>query len=261
MPSPFPGMNPFLEQEDAWNDFHERFIPIAAEEIGKQVRPAYVVKIDQNVYVHEIPDEGRQLLGRPDVYVAERPEQTADRSQATTLAAPARARLVPLTIAERESFIEIRDRVDRKLVTAIELLSPSNKEHGSDRDQYLTKRNRYLDSGVHLVELDLLRGGPRLPLDPPPEGDYCVLVSRAEERPAVGVWPVKLRQRLPIVAIPLRAPDGDAQLDLQHVLDRVYDAAGYSDYIYGFEPSPRLSDEDRKWADEIVRLHAMQLLK
>jgi hypothetical protein len=166
MPSPFPGMNPFLEQEDAWNDFHERFIPAAAELIGKQVEPAYIVKIDQNVYVHEIPDEGRSLLGRPDVFVAEQPQSAGVTGAAVATAAPAKARLVPLTITEREAFIEIRDREGRKLVTAVELLSPASKTPGSDRDQYLAKRARVLDSGVHLVEIDLLRGGVRVPLDP-----------------------------------------------------------------------------------------------
>ncbi len=254
MPSPFPGMNPFLEQEDAWSDFHLRFITTAAEEIGKQVRPAYIVKVDRNVYVHELPEDGLALLGRPDIYLAEESgEQRAARPTASAVvAAPTRARLVPLTITERQAFLEIRDGADRKLVTAIELLSPSNKEHGSDRDQYLAKRNRYLDTGVHLVEIDLLRGGPRLPLHPAPKGDYCVMVSRAEERPEVGLWPIELRERLPVIPIPLTSAEHPAELDLQAVLHRVYDAAGYANYIYKFQPVPPLLPEDQRWASEII---------
>src|SRR6266481_2634976 len=147
MPSPFPGMNPYLEQEDAWHDFHERFIPAAAEEIGRQVRPAYIVKIDQNVYVHELPEGDRRLLGRPDVYlIAGSGKETKDTTTAATaLAAPTRVYLVALAITEKDGFIEIRDGTDRTLVTAVELLSPSNKEPGSDRTQYLAKRGRYLD--------------------------------------------------------------------------------------------------------------------
>jgi hypothetical protein len=257
MPSPFPGMNPYLEQEDAWHDFHERFIPAAAEEIGRQVRPAYIVKIDQNVYVHELPEGDRRLLGRPDVFLTEgKGVETLDKkTSASVLAAPARAQLVPLTVTERDGFIEIRDSTDRTLVTAVELLSPSNKEPGSDRAQYLAKRNRYLDTGVHLVEIDLLRGSLRLPLHPPPKGDYCVMVSRAEDRPDVGVWPIQLREALPVVPIPLRSTDAAAKLDLQAVLHRVYDAAGYGDYIYDSEPVPPLAGEDRKWAAELVKQH------
>jgi Protein of unknown function (DUF4058) len=159
---------------------------------------------------------------------------------------------VPLTITERDGFIEIQDGEDRTLITAVELLSPSNKRSGPDRTQYLTKRNRYLDTGVHLVEIDLLRGGPRLPLHPSPKGDYCVIVSRAEERPNVDVWPIQLRERLPVIPIPLRASDAAAKLDLQAVLDRVYDGADYGDYIYRFEPAPPLSREDRTWAQQLL---------
>jgi hypothetical protein len=249
-------MNPYLEQEDAWNDFYERFIPAAAEEIGKQVAPAYIVKIDQNVYVHELPEEGRALLDRTDTYVAEGNLTAMVQAGSAMLEAPSRARLVPLTISERESFIEIRDRADRKLISAIEVLSPTNKTPGSDRDQYLAKRDRYLKSGVHLVEIDLLRGGHRAVLDPVLECDYCVVVSRDEERPDVGVWPIRLRDPLPTVPVPLRSPDGDARLDLQALLHRVYDAAGYQHYLYQFEPKPRLSSADAEWASGVIAAQA-----
>lgn len=208
MPSPFPGINPYLEQEDAWNDFHERFIPAAAEEIGRQVEPAYIVKIEQNVYVHEI--------------------------------------------VERQSFLEIRDRAGRKLVTAVEL-SPSNKRSGSDRQQYLHKRKQYAESGVHLVEIDLLRGGPRMPLVPLPPCEYYVVVCRAEKRPNEGIWPVRLHEPLPTIPIPLHAGDADATLDLQALLHRVYDAAGYRHYIYDSPPDPPLPKEDAAWAEAIVQ--------
>lgn len=254
MPSPFPGMNPYLEQDDTWHDFHQRLIPLVAEEIGRQVRPAYIVKVEQNIYVHELPEGQRKLLGRPDIYLAEgvgkKGSEAADSSVA--LMAPARAQLLPLTVTERDAFIEVRDRVERRLITAIELLSPSNKASGSDRDQYLAKRNRYLETGVHLVEIDLLRGGPRLPLHPQPKSDYCVMVSRAEDWPDVGVWPIGLRERLPIIPIPLRAPDAAAKLDLQAALHHVYDAAGYGDYVYARHPQPPLSEDDKKWAAEII---------
>jgi hypothetical protein len=252
MPSPFPGMNPFLEQEDAWSDFHERYIPAAAEEIGKQIQPAYIVRIEQNVYIHEIPDEGRTFMGRPDVFLTEGDGTAIPSVGSATLAAPTNARLIPLTFKEQESFIEIQDRHSRKVITAIELLSPTNKTAGSDRDQYLAKRERYLATGVHLVEVDLLRGGRRVPLDPQPTCDYCVVLSRAEDRPTVGVWPIQLRDRLPTVPVPLRSPDGDASLDLQSVLNRVYDAAGYGYYIYEHPPRPPLKSPEAEWAQQVL---------
>lgn len=253
MPSPFPGMNPYLEQEDAWNDFHERFIPAAAEEIGRQVEPAYIVKIEQNVYMHEFPDEGRTLLVRPDAFLAESRGELPQQVAVSSLEAPAVTQLSPAVVTERQSFLEIRDRAGRKLVTAVELLSPSNKRPGSDRQQYLHKRKQYAESGVHLVEIDLLRGGPRMPLVPLPPCDYYAVVCRAEKRPDEGIWPIRLREPLPTIPIPLHAGDADARLDLQALLHRVYDAAGYRHYIYDMPPDPPLATEDAAWAEGIVQ--------
>jgi hypothetical protein len=255
MPSPFPGMNPYLEQEDIWSDFHNRFIPAAADAIGPQVQPAYIVKIDQNVFVQE-PEEEPQVLGRPDVFVTEDVGERSTAAGGVALAKPSRARIVPARLAEKDVFIEIRDAKDRKLIAAVELLSPSNKEHGSTREQYLSKRNTYFRSGVHLVEIDLLRGGPRMPLAPRPRGDYCVVVSRAQDRPEADVWSIRLREPLPTIPIPLLPSEADARLDLQAVLNRVYDAAGYGHYMYRSQPEPPLSAEDQRWADEMIKAHA-----
>jgi hypothetical protein len=168
------------------------------------------------------------------------------------IAEPTRAVIVPAITPERDPFIEIRDINDRKLITAIELLSPSNKEHGATRAQYLAKRTTYFKSGVHFVEIDLLRGGPRMPLAPRPRADYCLMVSRAQQRPEVDVWSVNLRQPLPNLPIPLQHNEPEAHLDLQAVLNRVYDAAGYELYIYHSQPQPPLSVEDQRWAEEFL---------
>jgi hypothetical protein len=244
-------MNPFLEQEHIWHDFHERFCPLVAELLTRQVRPHYVVRIDEQVYIHELPAEARQLVGRGDVTVAHAPVAVGPGPAAGVLIAPVQVRL-PAVDIERQSFLEIRDRASRELVTVLELLSPSNKYAGPDRDQYLAKRSQLLASRTHLVEIDLLRGGPRLPLENWPACDYSVLVSRVEERRNAGLWPIRLRERLPIIPIPLRPPHADAQLDLQEVLHRLYDAAGYEDDIYQGQPQPRLSPEDAAWAQQFV---------
>jgi hypothetical protein len=245
-------MNPYLEQDDVWHDLHERFIPLAAELLAPQVRPAYIVKLDEHVYIHELSAEERRFLGRADVAVTQSGLSTGVQSQAVVLEAPARGQILPAVDVERHSFVEIRDRCSRQLITVIGLLSPANKKPGPDRGQYLSKRWQVLSSSTHLVEIDLLRGGPRLPIEGLRECDYYALVSRAEERPDVGLWPTRLRDRLPAIPVPLRAPDPDARLDLQEMLHRLYDTAGYEDYIYTGAPEPPLTPEDATWAQAFV---------
>jgi hypothetical protein len=249
MPSPFPGMNPYFEQDDVWHDFHERFIPAAAAMIEEQVGPEYIVKIDEQMYIHEPWAEERRLHGRSDVSVAEVRETSP--AESATIAAPAVVEL-PVVDVERHSFLEIRDRRSRRLITVIEVLSPSNKAPGPDREQYLAKRGRTFASSAHLVEIDLLRGHGRMPMTDAPDCDYCILVSRAAERPRAGVWPLQLRDPLPTIPIPLQPGDADVQLDLQRLLQRVYDAAGYAKYIYDESPQPPLSPEDAAWAAEQI---------
>jgi Protein of unknown function (DUF4058) len=249
MPSPFPGMNPYLEQDDAWHDFHERFLPFIADRLVEQVRPNYIVKIDEHVYVHEVPIGPRRFVGRADLAVGVTGTTSEAKPAAGILEAPVRVQ-IPAIDVERLAFVEIRDRRSRELVTVVELLSPSNKRPGPDREQYLAKRMTLLHSPVHLVEIDLLRGGR--PLAERPETAYAVFVSRAERRPEAGLWPIGLREHLPKIPVPLRPGEPDAQVDLQEALARIYDAAGYEDYIYQGEPDPPLEVEDRDWAVALV---------
>ncbi|MBL8793718.1 MAG: DUF4058 family protein, partial [Planctomycetia bacterium] len=244
MPSPFPGMNPYLEQESVWQNFHQHFCAHCLEVLVPQVRPKYIVKLEENVYLHELPARERLLLGRPDLSVSRIHRETSAAPAAVLTPAPVYVN-VPIAVdIERQSCVEIRDRADRQLIAAIELLSPSNKRSGPDREQYVAKRRQLLNSPVHFVEIDLLRGGPRMPLDDLPPCEYYALVSRYEERPRGGIWPLRLRDQLPSIPIPLRAGDPDARLDLQAILHRLYDAAGYEDYIYTGQPQPPLPPED-----------------
>jgi hypothetical protein len=245
-------MNPYLEQADVWNDFHQSFIPQAREVLGEQVRPAYFVKVEEQLFIHEATAPERQFVGRADVSVAKGPEGLPSAPAMAVLQAPAYGRVSVVADIERHAYLEIRDRQNRELVTVLELLSPANKYQGPDRETYLSKRRQLLRSAVHLVEIDLLRGGPRLPVEDLPDCDYCVIVSRWQERPRVGIWPIRLRERLPVIPIPLRAPHPDARLDLQELLNRVYDGAGYGDYIYTGTPQPRLHPDDDVWARQLI---------
>lgn len=251
MPSPFPGMNPYLEQEDAWHSFHERFCTRLADELVAKTGPRYLVKLDENVFLHELPSDDRRLLGRPDVMVLEGAARKQAPAARLHSAAPAYASL-PAVDLERISFVEIRDVRSRRLITAVELLSPTNKRPGSDRDQYLAKRARLMREGANLVEIDLLRGGPRMPMDGAPPCDYLVMVARPSEWPRAGVWPVRLRDALPDIPVPLAAPDPDVRVSLQHLLHAIYDAAGYDRYVYTSEPDPPLRGDDAAWARHLI---------
>ncbi|HEY2155305.1 MAG TPA: DUF4058 family protein [Isosphaeraceae bacterium] len=236
MPSPFPGMNPYFEQPAHWQDFHTEFLTTLRRQIAPQVAPGYFVQIEEHIYIHDLPPE---------------PRRPADRAGVAILEAPAEVRLHAQDV-ERLSFLEVRDRRGRELVAVIELLSPPNKRPGVDREQYLAKRRELVHSEAHLVEIDLLRGWPPMPVEDRPEADYSVLVSRVERRLSAGFWPIRLRDRLPVIPIPLRPTDGDAQVDLQDVLHRTYDGPGYEHFIYTGMPDPPLSADDTAWARQFV---------
>ena len=167
--------------------------------------------------------------------------------------APARIR-IPSVQFEKHLFLEIRDRKNRELVTVVELLSPTNKKTGPDREQYLAKRGKLLRSSVHFIEIDLLRGWPRMPMEPEMACDYCIMVSRVEDRPEASFWPLKLRDPLPPVPVPLRKPSADACIDLQQILHGVYNRAGYADYLYEGDPVPRLRRQDASWAKSLLHV-------
>ena len=144
--------------------------------------------------------------------------------------------------------MEIFDKEDHSLVTVIELISPTNKRNKKDRDQFIGKREQILQSLVHFVEIDLLRGGRRMPFERMPVCDYYVLVSPADERPEMGFWPIGLRDPLPSIPIPLPEPKTNVRIALQELLHQAYDEADYANYIYSGSPQPRLRGEDAKWA-------------
>ena len=254
MPSPFPGMNPWLEQDALWHDFHQRLLTAMSDAIATEVAPRYYVALEEHVYIHEPPEPVARFLGRPDLAVVRTGAARVAASTAVLEAPVYTALPEPLDVV-RESFIEIRDTENDYLVTVLELLSPSNKNAGYDRDAYVAKRRQYLLSDVNFIEIDLLRGGPRMPIEELPSCDYYVLVKRASERTRAGIWPIRLRDAIPPIPVPLRAPDPDVRLDLQAVLHSVYDHAAYRHRIYRGIPKPKLVGDDAPWAEAIVQEH------
>jgi hypothetical protein len=255
MPSPFPGMNPYIERPDVWNDFHDSFIPALREVLAPQVRPNYYIRIEENLYIHEPTDGERFPLGRPDLSLHTAAQPTAT-SVGATAAAPAYVGMPVIEEEERLPYLEIRDRFKHEVVTVIELLSPANKATDG-REQYLAKVQRILASKTNFVEIDLLRDHAKMPWNQLPECDYYALVSRYEERnaekPRAAVWPLRVRDPLPTIPIPLRAGEPEPTVDLKAILDRVYDGAGYELFLYEFAPEPPLSTADAVWAALILQ--------
>ena len=255
MPSPFPGMNPYIERPDVWNDFHDSFIPALREVLAPLVRPQYYVRIEEHLYIHEPSAKDRFPLGRPDLSLHPTPRPAPAPSPGTVITAPAYVGMPVVVEEERLPYLEIRDRAKHDVVTIIELLSPANKA-SDGREQYLAKVQRVLASKTNLVEIDFLRAHTKMPWKDLPECDYYALVSRHAERsgdnPRAAIWPLGVRDPLPPIPVPLRAGEPEPTVDLQALLHRVYDAAGYDLFLYDSEPDPPLRAADAMWAAQIL---------
>ncbi len=236
MPSPFPGMDPYLESW-IWADFHGSLITILRAQLNAKLPRRYLANTELFVWREEPPPEPmRRVFAGPDVSVAD---------QRPTAAAVAVAQ-APITttlpgVERKQRYLRIVDKVERRIVTVVEILSPANKTVGVKGDAYHYKREEYLATGVNLVEIDLLRSGVRPPLgDPaPPVGDYYVLVSRAAEQPLLRIWPISVRERLPLIPVPLDPGEPEPLLDVRASMDRVYEDARYAEQLdYTKPPTP-----------------------
>ncbi len=261
MPSPFPGMDPYLEAPDWWRGFHHNLATEIQARISPLLPPHYYPDVE--VYL-PYSDEGEVRLMAPDVYVARtravRERQTAEFAVAlaglTLLPAPLEL-TVPIEPPEKSYAVNIYDARDNLLVTAIEILSPANKRPGSEAFyHYRRKRARLLLSSVHLMEIDLLRNGERPSFaEPLPEAPYFVSLSRADRRPVAEVWPLGLLEPIPPLPIPLLPPDPDLPLDLGAAIAQVYERGRYSlriDYTLP-PPPPALAAQEQAWLADRLR--------
>ena len=257
MPSPFPGMDPYLESPDLWPDVHLEMIRDIRAALNPHVLPKYNVRVETRVYVSHEDDPGRRLLV-PDVRVEKsskfRSGRRANAAVAIQIDEPV---IIPYVMDPtiEEAYLEVRERKTNVLVTVIEVLSPTNKIRGSEgRKNYMDKRNEVLASKVHLVEIDLLRGGdpPIVPLVTP--YDYRVFLSRGDDRNRTRCWPFNLRDSLPVIGIPLQGDDPDAPLVFGELLETVYASGAYDNVIDYTRPAdPRLNPDDAKWANKLLR--------
>lgn len=257
MTSPFPGMDPYIETSRIWSDFHADLATEIRAMLNAEIQPHYyataVTYVTYDI-IQVAPVRPHSVS--PDVSVWQRKGVEPTRTGAVAVLDPPQAKSrVPLEVAMRLANIEVREAGTDLLVTAIEILSPVNKRPGLERQKYLRKRRELLRSEVHVMELDLLRGGERSPFDidllPAP---YYVTLSRVEERPDVDVWAVQLDARLPVVPVPLSAPDPDVALDLGAIVREVYRRGGYTSRIDYRQPvpPPPLQPEQAAWVEKLL---------
>lgn len=256
MPSPFPGMDPFIESQ-VWRDFHTGLLLAIRRHLVPQVRPRYVVHVEEYVFLASEGEEHTSLLA-PDVRIAHASRGWRGAAGTTS---PNGALLEPVVMQTptpekyEQTYLEIRTREGEQVVTVIEILSPWNKAPGAGRTEYLNKRHNVFATPANLVEIDLLRGGERLPTTTAlPEGDYYAFLTRRGGFPEVAVFAWTLRDKLPSIPIPLAEADADAVLDLQAAFDATYEDAGY-DYSlnYAAPANPAFASDEDSWASEILR--------
>ena len=247
MQGPFPGMDPYLEEPGLWPDVHSSLITAIRDALAASVAPAFIVRIEQRVYITNYEELSRQGVV-PDLYVLQRPPPSGGAATAPNAISPA-VTLEPLYDEEvRDRYIEILDARGHEVVTTIELLSPANKDAESrGRAQFLAKRETILHSRTNWVEIDLLRAGQRPP-EVAGQSDYYALQRRAGRRQYLA-WYWNLREPLPTIAVPLTADYADVPLDLGAILAGVYAHAFYAlsvDYT-GALPAPRPLPPDAAW--------------
>lgn len=257
MRSPFPGMDPYLEDQGRWPDFHASTITYCRDALSDCLPDDYVAQMGEEVRVVTW-QEGHDRSMRPDVAIVRHggsggSEQPAGGGMVATLEPIA----IPFAAAVdevRDTWIEIRRLPDERLVTAIEVLSPTNKG-SSGLTEYLDKRHRLRTQGVNLVEIDLLIAGRRLPMAKPlPPGDFFTIISRASKSELGDVYAWSIQRPLPKIPIPLEDPDPDVFLDLAEVFALAYQRGRYARLInYNRPLDLPLHPQDKVWAEKVAR--------
>jgi Protein of unknown function (DUF4058) len=264
MKSPFSGMDPYIEACGLWGDFHSHLIEKIGEKLADAAPEHYLVRTGERSYVVLVESEGMKSHPfLPDVSVtSRRGRKKTLKKGGTALAEPDRE-AEPVTMRafiqeeHREAFVEIYEtRHGQRLVTTIEVLSPSNKRPGTEGwELYQRKRQSLLLGNVNLVEIDLLRGGQRMPMvDPWPDSPYTMLVARARSQ-LCRVWRAHYRRLLPVIPVPLAKPDSDIPLDVQPMIDEIYQRFRYPRSIDYSKPlTPPLDAAEAGWLKQHLQV-------
>lgn len=252
MDSPFPGMDPFLEDQRLWESFHNRFIGVLDEVLSARVRPDFYVEEQSSVYIVELGAQPRPPV-KPDIYLIDAGRAASAGMTAVADRPITQPRVVTARFPEelRQRYLEIRDGRNHAVVAVLELLSPTNKAAGTGgREAFLRKRRDLLAAPVHWLEIDLLRAGERSD-EVAGQSDYYALLKRAEATDEFAVWYWNLRDLLPVIAVPLTAEFLDVAVDLQGVFATTY-ARYYAERLdyRDAPPMPRLQPADLAWVAE-----------
>ncbi|ACK69175.1 conserved hypothetical protein [Gloeothece citriformis PCC 7424] len=256
MPSPFPGMDPYLEHPDFWPEVHHWLITAIAEKLVPQIRPKYEIAINKRVYTINDGNKNDLLVGIPDVTIKRPPKAPNTQSNVAVISQVTKPITVTVPIPEeiKQAYLEVREMGTGSVITAIEILSPVNKRPGEGRKTYLKKRQQVLGSLTHLIEIDLLRGGEYMPiLDNPFQTDYRILISEESKRPKAELYAFNLSQPLPSFSVPLQKEDQEAIINLQQIFNEIYDRAGFDYRIdYQMETIPPIREEDQQWVKQVL---------
>jgi len=259
MPSPFPGMNPYLENPELWPEVHNRLIVAIADAIAPDLRPKYRVAIEKRTYLSDIEDS--VLVGIPDVAVYAK-RSSIDRTRSNVaLASQTEATSVTIPLPEevKESYLAIKEGKTGTVVTVVEIISPKNKRDKAGRKAYESKRQQVLASLTNLVEIDLLRTGKPMRIIEKIQSDYRILISRANRRPTASLYAFNLRDAIPSFLLPLQSGESEPLVELQTLLNGVYDRASFDMAIdYNLQPVPQLKPEDAVWVDELLRTEKLR---
>jgi hypothetical protein len=256
MPSPFPGMDPYLEQH--WGDVHSSLVIYLRNRLQKVLPKDLRARVEERVVV---TGTGPPRSLYPDVRVIESRRKSRRPGKAASSAAVAEPVVIDLPDeSETQTYVEIREVSARaRIVTVLEVLSPSNKKPGDAQEQYLRKQADLLQARVSLVEIDLLREGdwivalPMSTLGPDQRTPYRVVVRRGWRPLQAEYFPISLTNRLPPINVPLRPADADVSIDLQSLVEQCYEDGGYDDIDYTAEPEPPLPPAVARWAAQLLR--------
>jgi hypothetical protein len=260
MASPFPGMDPYLEERTLFPGFHHYLADELVGQLNARIGPKYFAEVNVRTVLEDVTPEADASIFPDVAIVKERRIAYATRATDITITPPSLQRASPVITQTKLRTVEVRLTESNELVTAIEILSPYNKRPHAGLEEYRRKRWKLLTAPVHLVEIDLLRGGERPGLEllePPLDVEYVCIVNRYRDADVTRVseiWLLALNDPLPVLPTPLLTPDPDVPLQMNAAIRSVYARAGYDwriDYRQPV-PLPELRPEMAAWVTELL---------
>jgi hypothetical protein len=250
-------MDPFLEAH--WGDVHTSLTTYARDQLQPLLPTDLRARVEEYVHLEseETDDEPRFS---PDVRIVERPVVSSKVRPITTTDGPTAAQpyVVPFDVEWTERWVQIFDGKGNRVVTTIEFLSPGNKTTGPQREQFQNKQRQFLEAGVSLVEIDLIRAGgwamsaPQHIVPKRYSYPYRIIVIRADRPTKAECYSTALRDPLPAVSVPLRPHEPDVLLDLQRLVTQAWESGGYEDLDYLQSPCPPFRKSDEAWIQERI---------